>query len=137
LPRITQHSGIYYWSFLFLAALLEAAWTFSLKFMQFSELKKLNWQNFYQPQNGLKVLLPFTGYILFGVGNVYCFSIATKHIPLAIAFAAWTGISLILIKISEVAFFHQKVALMEIFFMLMIMGGIMGLRAYSVAAATP
>ncbi len=134
MPRINPHSSFYYWSFLGLAALLEAAWTFSLKFMAFSELKKLNWQNFYQPQSGLKIWLPFAGYILFGVGNVYFFSIATKHIPLAIAFAAWTGISLILIKISEVAFFDQKVALMEVFFMLMIMGGIMGLRAYSVTA---
>lgn len=103
--------------------------------MQFSDLKLLTWHNFYQPQSGLRILLPFAGYILFGVGNVYCFSIATKNIPLAIAFAAWTGISLILIKLTEVLFMHQKVALMEIVFMLMIMGGIMGLRAYSIKTA--
>lgn len=134
MPIIT-HSNLYYWSFLIVAALLEAAWTFSLKFMQFSGLKQLNWQNFYLPQSGLKILLPFAGYILFGVGNVYCFSVATKQIPLAIAFAAWTGLSLILIKLSEIVFFHQKIAMAEIFFMLMIMGGIIGLRAYSVTAS--
>lgn len=134
MPTIT-HSNLYYWSFLIVAALLEAAWTFSLKFMQFSGLKQLNWQNFYLPQSGLKILLPFAGYILFGIGNVYCFSVATKQIPLAIAFAAWTGLSLILIKLSEIVFFHQKIAMAEIFFMLMIMGGIIGLRAYSVTAS--
>lgn len=131
----TTHSNLYYWCFLIVAALLEAAWTFSLKFMQFSGLKQLTWQNFYLPQSGLKILLPFAGYILFGVGNVYCFSVATKQIPLAIAFAAWTGLSLILIKLSEIVFFHQKIAMAEIFFMLMIMGGIMGLRAYNVTAS--
>lgn len=117
--------------FLLIAALLEAAWAFSLKFMQVSALKQLTWQNFYLPGSGLKILLPFVGYVLFGVGNVYCFSIATKQIPLAIAFAAWTGISLAMIKLSEVLFFRQKMALAELFFMLLIMVGIVGLRAYN------
>ncbi len=118
-----------------IAALLEAAWTFCLKFMQVAALKQLTWHNFYLPQSGLKTLLPFVGYVVFGIGNVYCFSIATKQIPLAIAFAAWTGISLAMIKLSEVLFFRQKVALAELFFMLMIMGGIIGLRAYSLRNA--
>lgn len=107
---------------------MEAAWTYSLKLMQFKNLKLLTWSNFYLPQPGLKIIAPFAGYILFGIANVYCFSLATRQIPLATAFAVWTGVSLVLIKLSEVLFFQQRLLLSEILFMLMIMGGITGLK---------
>jgi multidrug transporter EmrE-like cation transporter len=123
-----------HWGYLLLAALMEALWTYSLKLMQFKSLKQLNWSNFYLPQPGLKVLAPFAGYIAFGVANVYFFSLATRQIPLATAFAVWTGISLILIKLSEIFFFQQKILLSEVFFMLMIMGGITGLKLSGIKA---
>lgn len=117
-----------YWAYLLLAALMEAIWTYSLKLMQFKNLRLLSWSNFYQPQSGLKILAPFAGYIVFGIANVYFFSLATRQIPLATAFAVWTGVSLVLIKLSEVFFFQQKILLTEVLFMLMIMGGITGLK---------
>ena len=123
-----------YWIYLLLAALMEALWTYSLKLMQFKNLKQLTWTNFYQPQHGLKVLAPFAGYIIFGVANVYFFSLATRQIPLATAFAVWTGISLVLIKLSEIFLFQQKILLTEVLFMLMIMGGITGLKLTGIKA---
>lgn len=114
-----------------LAALMEACWTYSLKIMQFKNLKQLSWSNFYIPQSGLKILAPFAGYICFGIANVYFFSMASRQIPLATAFAVWTGASLILIKLSEVLFFQQKISMAEVFFMLMIMGGITGLKFFA------
>jgi quaternary ammonium compound-resistance protein SugE len=122
------------WIFLLIAAAFETAWTFSLKFMSFTALKAVKWQTFYEPHTGLYVILPFVGYILFGVGNVYFFSLAIKHVPTAIAYAVWTACTLVMIKISEVAFLRQRISWAEIFFMLMIMGGIMGLRYF---ASTP
>lgn len=121
-----------YWAYLLLAALWETAWAYSLKMMQFKNLKQLSLANFYQPQSGLKILLPFAGYLVFGIANVYFFSLATRQIPLATAFAVWTGISLVMIKLSEVFFFQQKVNFAEVFFMLMIMGGIIGLKVIAV-----
>ena len=123
-----------YWIYLFLAALMEALWTYSLKLMHFKNLKQLTLTNFYQPQHGLKVLAPFAGYIIFGVANVYFFSLATRQIPLATAFAVWTGISLVLIKLSEIFLFQQKILLTEVLFMLMIMGGITGLKLTGIKA---
>lgn len=123
-----------YWGYLLIAALLEAAWTYCLKWMQFSELKQIRFSNFYQSQYGLKTLGPFAGYILLGLGNVYFFSLATRQIPLATAFAVWTGISLVLIKVSEVYIYRQKIIPAEILFMLMIMGGIAGLKYLNVKA---
>ena len=47
------------------------------------------------------MLVPFVGYILFGLANIYLFSLAIKQIPTATAFAVWTAITLIFIKIAE------------------------------------
>ena len=117
-----------------IAAVFEAAWTFSLKFMSFGALKTVKWQSFYEPHTGLTVILPFVGYVLFGIGNIYFFSLAIKQVPTAIAYAVWTACTLILIKLSEILFFRQRISFAEVFFMLMIMGGIMGLRYFSTSA---
>jgi quaternary ammonium compound-resistance protein SugE len=116
------------WIYLFIAALLETAWTFSLKEMSFSDLRKLSLTNFYTPEYGLPILLPFIGYIIFGIGNIYLFSMAMKHIPAAIAFAVWTSATLIFIKIADALFFHQKIEISDIFYTLLIVIGIVGLK---------
>jgi quaternary ammonium compound-resistance protein SugE len=93
------------WIFLILAATCETAWTFCLKFMKFSDLKTLGFTTFYKWPGGLPVLLPFVGYVLFGLANIYLFSTAIKQIPTAMAFAVWTATTLIFLKVSEVLFF--------------------------------
>ncbi len=53
---------------------------------------------------------PLAGYLLFGLANVYFFSLAIKQIPTATAFAVWTGVSLVLIKLADSVFFHESVS---------------------------
>src|ERR1700743_3232095 len=120
------------WIYLLFAATCETAWTFCLKFMKFSDLKSLKFLTFYRWSGGLPVALPFIGYILFGLANVYLFSMAIKQIPTATAFAVWTATTLIFLKIAELIFFNQRISYIEIFFMLLIMVGIMGLKIYAV-----
>jgi len=119
------------WLYLLLAATCETAWTFCLKFMKLGDLKTLRFINFYKWQGGLPVLLPLIGYILFGLANICLFSMAIKQLPTAIAFAVWTAATLIFIKIVELAFLRQSISIVEIFFMLLIMAGILGLRIYA------
>lgn len=121
------------WIFLIIAAAFEAAWTFSLKLMKFSQLKTLQWNTFYLPA-GLYIWVPLAGYIIFGVGNIYFFSLAIKQVPTAVAYAVWTAVTLILIKVSEITFMQQRISIQETFFMLLIMGGIIGLKYYAPAA---
>jgi quaternary ammonium compound-resistance protein SugE len=120
------------WIYLLLAAVCETAWTFCLKFIKFGDLKTLRVISFYKWHGGLPVLLPFIGYVLFGLANIYLFSLAIKQLPTATAFAVWTAATLILIKIAEVLFFQQQIVWMEVFFMLLIMTGILGLKFYGV-----
>lgn len=120
------------WIYLLFAATCETCWTFCLKFMKFSDLKTLRFLTFYKWSGGLPVLLPFIGYIGFGLLNIYLFSMAIKQIPTAMAFAVWTAVTLVLLKISELIFFRQPISWIEVFFMLLIMVGILGLKIYAV-----
>jgi quaternary ammonium compound-resistance protein SugE len=117
-----------HWIYLIIAALLETAWTFSIKFLTFKDVLKLRFHNFYSPSEGLPILLPFLGYIFFGIGNIYFFSLAMKNIPTATAFAVWTALTIVAIKISEFLFFQEKISLMELFFIVLIVVGIIGLK---------
>ena len=99
--------------------------------MKFSELKSLRWHNFFKTDIGLPILLPFLGYILFGIGNIFFFSLALKKIPTASAFAVWTAVSIILMKAAEILFFKDKITFVELFFIFLITAGIAGLKFYS------
>jgi len=116
------------WIFLIIAAAFEAAWTYSLKFMKFSDLKALRINSLATATGALPVALPFVGYVIFGIGNIYFFSLAIKQLPVATAYAAWTAVTLIFIKFADMTFFGQRITLAETFFMLLIMTGILGLK---------
>ena len=118
------------WIYLILAATLETCWIFSLKFLSFSKFKSLTLTNFLTYE-GLNIWLPLAGYILFGLANVYCFSLAMKSIPSAIAFTIWTAISIMFIKIVEVTFFKGTTSVSEVFFLVIILIGIVGLKVVS------
>lgn len=119
------------WFFLFIAASFETAWTFSIKYLTFSDLKTLRWNTFYLPSVGLPILIPFVGYIVFGIANIYFFSKAIKHIPTPTAFAVWTAMALVLIKLVDVFVFKANWSVIELFFITLIGIGIVGLRVYS------
>jgi quaternary ammonium compound-resistance protein SugE len=119
------------WIFIFIAAVFETAWTYCVKFFKPADFKLLTWANFYRAE-GLTTITPITGYLLFGLANAYFFSLAIKQIPTGMAFAAWTGMSLVLLKLTDTFLFHESLSWAEIFFMLMIMGGIMGLKFFAV-----
>ena len=109
----------------------EVCWTYSLKLMTFKDLKLLRFNNFYS-NKGLHILLPFIGYIVFGIGNIVCFSKAIKVVPTPTAFAVWTASTLIMIKLVDTFFNHQKTSMVEIVFLMMITVGIIGLKFYGV-----
>lgn len=115
------------WFYLILAAALEACWMFSLKFISFSKFKTLTFENFVQSE-GLSIWLPLAGYIFFGATNTFYFALAMKNIPTTIAFTIWTVLSIIFIKMVEVSFFQSKISFVELFFLGLIMIGIIGLK---------
>lgn len=115
------------WIYLIVAAALEACWMFSLKFLSFDKFNTLTLNNFLHTAE-IKIWLPLAGYIFFGATNTYFFSLAMRNIPTAVAFTIWTAVSIMFIKIVEVTYFHSKISFLEIFFLLVILLGIVGLK---------
>jgi quaternary ammonium compound-resistance protein SugE len=115
------------WIYIIIASILQAAWTYSVKYFSIENLKLLSWNNFYTLP-GLSYMAPITGYIVFGAANAWFFSLAIKQIPTAMAFAGWTGGSIICIKLAGVLFFNEPTAAAELLFIFLIIGGIIGLK---------
>ncbi|HEV7232399.1 MAG TPA: SMR family transporter [Bacteroidia bacterium] len=117
------------WLFLFIASCCEICWIYSLKFFSWKKLSLFSFSNLFTLDN-LALLLPGLGYILFGVGNIICFSKAMKSIPASVAFAAWMAVALIGVKIVDVAILKEPLSIPQIVFMLLILIGIVGLKVY-------
>ena len=121
------------WIYLIIAAVFETAWTYSVKYLNFANFRQISWYNFYKADTGLLIMAPLIGYVVFGIANVYFFSLAIKQLSTAIAFAVWTAATLAFLKLTEVLWFNQVISWKEVFFMLLIMTGILGLKYYSAA----
>src|ERR1700744_2611386 len=119
------------WIYLLIAAVVEIAWTFSLRLMNVKKLRSIHWKGFFTQAGNWTVLAPFAGYIIFGLGNIYCMSIAMKEIPASTALAVWMGAALAGGELGEIIFLKGSYDFFQFFYMGLILAGIMGLRRHS------
>ena len=102
------------WVYLYIAGGLEVVWSTCMKFSEgFTDLK-------------------YT--ILTVVGMIFSFlflSQATKSLPLGTAYAVWTGIGALGAVIVGIVMFKEPVTAARIFFMALLLIGIVGLKATS------
>jgi quaternary ammonium compound-resistance protein SugE len=116
------------WIYLLMASGLEAAWTFSLRKLDLGALKNAIVEN---PLLSSAVGVQF-GYLLLYLGlggsNIYFLSLSMKTIPMTIAIATWTSVSLILIKMCDIFILKNPTNLSEFFFLTLIITGIVGLK---------
>lgn len=117
------------WIYLFIASIFQIAWTFSLKYMDMKKIFAIKWLYFFDDSSGSLLLLPFVGNTIFGLVNIYCFSMALKFIPTSTALAIWMGISLIGVKLIDIGFFKQPFHITQLIFLLLILAGIIGLKS--------
>lgn len=99
------------WIYLILAGLLEVFWSTCLKFSNgFSEIK-------------------FTVLTLAGMVLSFVFlSQATKVLPLGTSYAIWTGIGALGAVIVGIVLFKEPFTVRRIFFVAMLLVGIVGLK---------
>ena len=102
------------WVYLVIAGGLEVVWSTCMKFSEgFTDLK-------------------YT--ILTVVGMIFSFlflSQATKNLPLGTAYAVWTGIGALGAVIVGIVLFKEPVTAARIFFVALLLIGIVGLKATS------
>ncbi len=116
------------WIYLFIAAVFEIAWTFSLKLLDFKKIGTIRWPAFFSDRQHILVLLPLIGYVLFGLANVFFFSLAMKQIPAATALAVWMGVALIGVKLVDISIFKEPWSPVQLFYLALILVGIIGLK---------
>jgi quaternary ammonium compound-resistance protein SugE len=120
------------WFYLIIASVLEVGWIFSLKELSFAELKKISIQAIsQQPTQSAWTILPFLGYVLFGLGNIYFFSLAMKQISASTAFGIWMALTLVGVKLIEVIFYKEAIKPLDYVFLALLVVAIIGLKKSS------
>jgi len=116
------------WYSLIIASFLEVCWIYSLKLLDFKKILSFHITRLFTEMEGWLALLPLLGYIFFGLGNIYFFSLAMKGIPPSTAFAAWMGLALVLSKVVDVTILKAAWSWPQVFCFLLILAGVAGLK---------
>ena len=120
-----------HWFYLILASCLEVCWIYSVKFLDMKKIIAISWRNLFNDYSQLKSLLPLLAYLFFGLTNVILFSMAMRKIPASTAFAVWMALALVVAKVVEIAWFKETYSWANLFFVLLILVGIVGLKSTS------
>src|SRR5687767_4336924 len=89
------------WLFLILAAICEMLWFYCIAYLNKFTFEEITHLKFLQAENGWWGLGALVGYAGFGAANIILFGKAIQKIAPAVAFAVWTGLSLVGITITD------------------------------------
>ena len=103
-----------YWIILFIAGLFEIAWAIGLKYTE-----------------GFSKLWPSVFTILSMIISMGLLAYSVKHLPIGTAYAIWTGIGAVGTAILGIILFNESRELVRVFFILLIVIGIVGLKLFS------
>lgn len=99
------------WTYLFLAAALEIVMGLSLKL-------NAGWTRL-----GASIVA-----VMAGLGSIYLLALALRSLPVGMAYAMWTGLGTIGLVLTGMLVFQDELSWARIFFMGLVLIGIVGLR---------
>lgn len=99
------------WFILILAGFAEITWAVALKYA-----------------DGFKNLMPSIVTVVGYIASLVLLSMALKKLPLGTAYAVWTGIGIAGTSILGIWLFREQLSFMQWICVLMIIGGIAGLK---------
>jgi quaternary ammonium compound-resistance protein SugE len=102
------------WIILFIAGLFEVAWAIGLKY-----------------SSGFTKLWPSVFTIVTMVTSMGLLSFSVKSLPVGTAYAVWTGIGAVGTAILGIFLFNESKEFLRLFFIILIIAGIAGLKFYS------
>jgi quaternary ammonium compound-resistance protein SugE len=103
-----------HWIILFIAGLFEVAWAIGLKYT-----------------DGFSKLWPSVFTIVCMLVSMGLLAYAVKYLPVGTAYAIWTGIGAVGTAILGIILFNESKELVRIFFIFLIVVGIVGLKIFS------
>jgi quaternary ammonium compound-resistance protein SugE len=102
------------WFVLFIAGLFEVAWAIGLKYT-----------------DGFSKLWPSVFTIICMIISMGLLAYSVKHLPVGTAYAIWTGIGAVGTAVLGMILFNESKELVRIFFIFLIIVGIVGLKIFS------
>jgi len=105
-----------HWIILFIAGLFEVGWAIGLKYTQ-----------------GFTKLWPTVFTILSIIISMGLLGYTLKFLPVGTAYAVWTGIGAVGTAILGIILFGESKELIRLFFIFLIVVGIVGLKVFSTA----
>lgn len=102
------------WIYLLIAGLFEIGWAVGLKYT-----------------DGFTKLWPSVATIITMILSFYFLSTAVKTIPIGTAYGVWTGIGAVGTAILGIILFGESKEFIRIFFIMLIVIGIVGLKIFS------
>lgn len=102
------------WIILFIAGLFEVAWAIGLKYA-----------------DGFSKFWPSVFTIVCMIISMGLLAYVVKHIPVGTAYAVWTGIGAVGTAVLGMILFQESKDLFRIFFIFLIVVGIVGLKLFS------
>ncbi|MBI5662408.1 MULTISPECIES: quaternary ammonium compound efflux SMR transporter SugE [Ignavibacterium] len=103
------------WIILIIAGLFEVAWAVGIKYT-----------------DGFSKLIPSIFTIICMVISMGLLAYAVRHIPVGTAYSVWTGIGAVGTTILGIILFNESKEFVRIFFIFLIVVGIVGLKIFSV-----
>ena len=91
-------------------------------------LSEIGFAIFLKMSNQFTKLLPSISFIIFGAISFYLMSKAIKEISMPVVYAVWTGIGVAGVYFVEMMFFDEPFTVIKMFFVLLIVIGILGLK---------
>ena len=99
------------WFLLIIAGLFETAWALGLKYTE-----------------GFTRLWPSVGTLIAMTASFFLLAHCMKTLPVGTAYAVWTGIRIVRTVVLGIFLFTEPLSWPRILFLLMILGGIAGLK---------
>lgn len=104
------------WVYLFVAGVMEIVWAVALKL-----------------SNGFTRPLPVVVVVVAGLLSLFFLALAARQIPIGTAYAIWTGIGAAGVALIGIFYFHESRDFWRLFFIGLIVAGVIGLRVVSPA----
>lgn len=105
------------WVYLLIAGAMEVVWAVALKL-----------------SNGFTRPLPVVVVVVAGLLSLLFLALAARHIPIGTAYAVWTGIGAAGVALVGIFWFHESRDFWRLFFIGLILAGVIGLRLVSPAS---
>ena len=89
------------------------------------------WAYFFKQSDGLTKTLPTILFVITLAISMILLALSVKVIPIGIAYPIWTGVGAVGSVIIGIIFFGEALTLLGSIFLMMIIGGVIGLKFFS------